>query len=142
MVNAEFGVIFFSLGLTASWKIQKHWNRNRWHVTLTGKQVQSPWGGHFNVTGANVVFAWQTGYPYALDFSQGYPQYNPGEFTAVDLLKRGDTDATLVISADPGAHFPKPAVQSMMKHPLITINPDWNAISRLGDVVFPTRGAA
>jgi formylmethanofuran dehydrogenase subunit B len=27
----------------------------------------------------------------------------------------------------------------MMKHPLITINPDWNAISRLGDVVFPTQ---
>ena len=27
----------------------------------------------------------------------------------------------------------------MMKHPLITINPDMNAISRLGDVVFPTQ---
>ena len=27
----------------------------------------------------------------------------------------------------------------MMKHPLITVNPDWNAISRLGDVVFPTQ---
>jgi formylmethanofuran dehydrogenase subunit B len=27
----------------------------------------------------------------------------------------------------------------MMKHPLITINPDMNAISRLGDVVFPTK---
>jgi formylmethanofuran dehydrogenase subunit B len=95
--------------------------------------------GHFNVTGANTVFAWQTGYPYALDFSQGYPQYNPGEFTATDLLRRGDNDATLIISADPGAHFPKNAIQNMMKHPLITINPDWNAISRLGDVVFPTQ---
>jgi formylmethanofuran dehydrogenase subunit B len=30
-------------------------------------------------------------------------------------------------------------VQNMMKHPLITINPDMNAISRLGDVVFPTQ---
>jgi hypothetical protein len=27
----------------------------------------------------------------------------------------------------------------MVKHPLITINPDMNAISRLGDVVFPTQ---
>jgi hypothetical protein len=27
----------------------------------------------------------------------------------------------------------------MMKHPLITINPDMNAISRLGDVVFPAQ---
>ena len=30
-------------------------------------------------------------------------------------------------------------MQNMMKHPLITINPDMNAISRLGDVVFPTQ---
>jgi formylmethanofuran dehydrogenase subunit B len=30
-------------------------------------------------------------------------------------------------------------MQNMLKHPLITINPDMNAISRLGDVVFPTQ---
>ncbi len=95
--------------------------------------------GPFNVTGANMVFAWQTGYPYAIDFSQGYPQYNPGENTTVDLLKRGDNDATLVISADPGAHFPKATVQKMMEHPLIVINPDRNCISRLGDVIIPTQ---
>ncbi|MDI9578708.1 MAG: hypothetical protein QM398_11320, partial [Thermoproteota archaeon] len=103
------------------------------------KFVISPMRGHFNVTGANIVFAWQTGYPYAIDFSQGYPQYNPGEFTINDLLRRGDNDATLVISSDPGAHFPKSSMQNMMKHPLITINPDMNAISRLGDVVFPAQ---
>jgi len=142
MVNCEFGVIFFGLGLTAS---AGRFRNVEIAIALTRdlnrktKFVISPMRGHFNVTGANVVFAWTTGYPYALDFSQGYPQYNPGEFTAIDLLKRGDNDATLVISADPGAHFPKPAVQNMMKHPLITINPDMNCISRLGDVVFPTQ---
>ncbi|XES76147.1 MAG: formylmethanofuran dehydrogenase subunit B [Candidatus Bathyarchaeia archaeon] len=142
LVNCEFGVIFFGLGLTAS---AGRFRNIEIAIALTRdlnkktKFVISPMRGHFNVTGANVVFAWQTGYPYALDFSQGYPQYNPGENTAIDVLRRGDNDATLVISADPGAHFPKAAVQNMMKHPLITINPDWNAISRLGDVVFPTQ---
>jgi formylmethanofuran dehydrogenase subunit B len=142
MVNAEFGAIFFGLGLTQS--IGRFRNVEL-AIALTRdlnrktKFVVSPMRGHFNVTGANTVFAWQTGYPFALDFSQGYPQYNPGEFTAIDLLRRGDNDATLVISADPGAHFPKGALQNMLKHPLITINPDWNAISRLGDVVFPTQ---
>ena len=142
MVNCEFGVIFFGLGLTAS---AGRFRNIEIAISLTRdlnrrtKFVISPMRGHFNVTGANVVFAWQTGYPYALDFSQGYPQYNPGEFTAIDLLKRGENDATLVISADPGAHFPKPAMQNMMKHPIITINPDMNCISRLGDVVFPTQ---
>jgi formylmethanofuran dehydrogenase subunit B len=142
LVNCEFGVIFFGLGLTAS---AGRFRNIEIAIALTRdlnkktKFVISPMRGHFNVTGANVVFAWQTGYPYALDFSQGYPQYNPGENTAIDVLRRGDNDATLVISADPGAHFPKAAVQNMMKHPLITINPDMNAISRLGDVVFPTQ---
>jgi formylmethanofuran dehydrogenase subunit B len=142
MVNAEFGAIFFGLGLTQS---MGRFRNVEIAIALTRdlnrktKFVVSPMRGHFNVTGANNVFAWQTGYPFALDFSQGYPQYNPGEFTATDLLRRGDNDATLVISADPGAHFPKSAIQNMMKHPLITINPDWNAISRLGDVVFPAQ---
>jgi formylmethanofuran dehydrogenase subunit B len=142
MVNCEFGVIFFGLGLTQS---AGRFRNIEIAIALTRdlnrktKFVISPMRGHFNVTGANVVFAWSTGYPYALDFSQGYPQYNPGEFTTIDLLRRGDNDATLVISSDPGAHFPKAAVQNMMKHPLITINPDMNAISRLGDVVFPTQ---
>jgi formylmethanofuran dehydrogenase subunit B len=142
MVNCDFGVIFFGLGLTQS---LGRFRNIEIAIALTRdlnrrtKFVISPMRGHFNVTGANVVFAWTTGYPYAIDFSQGYPQYNPGEFTTIDLLRRGDNDATLVISADPGAHFPKVAVQNLMKHPLITINPDMNAISRLGDVVFPTQ---
>jgi formylmethanofuran dehydrogenase subunit B len=142
MINCEFGVIFFGLGMTQS---LGRFRNIEIAIALTRdlnkktKFVISPMRGHFNVTGANIVFAWQTGYPYAIDFSQGYPQYNPGENTTIDLLRRGDNDATLVIGADPGAHFPKVAVQNMMKHPLITINPDMNAISRLGDVVFPTQ---
>ncbi len=142
MVNCNFGVIFFGLGLTQS---AGRFRNIEIAIALTRdlnrrtKFVISPMRGHFNVTGANVVFAWSTGYPYAIDFSQGYPQYNPGEFTTVDLLRREDNDATLIISTDPAAHLPKPVIQNMMKHPLITINPDWNAISRLGDVVFPTQ---
>ena len=142
MVNAEFGVIFFGLGLTQT---AGRFRNVEIAIALTRdlnsktKFVIMPMRGHFNVTGANVVFAWQTGYPYALDFSQGYPQYNPGEFTTIDLLKRNDNDAMLVISSDPGAHFPKPAVQNMLKHPLIVIDPHMNCTSMLGDVVFPTQ---
>jgi formylmethanofuran dehydrogenase subunit B len=142
MVNCEFGAIFFGLGLTASAgrfrniecaiKLTRDLNRKTKFVIL-------PMRGHFNITGANVAFAWATGYPYAIDFSQGYPQYNPGEFSTIDLLKRGDNDATLVIGSDPGAHFPKPSMQKMMKHPLIVINPDMNCTSKVGDVLFPTQ---
>ncbi|MGD6806623.1 MAG: hypothetical protein ACQCN4_06655 [Candidatus Bathyarchaeia archaeon] len=44
-------------------------------------------------------------------YTEGYPQYNLGENTALDLLKHGDNDATLIISSAPDAHFPKVAVQ-------------------------------
>jgi formylmethanofuran dehydrogenase subunit B len=142
MVNCEFGVIFFGLGLTQT---SGRFRNVEIAISLTRdlnkktKFMIMPMRGHFNVTGANIVFAWQTGYPYAIDFSQGYPQYNPGEYTAIDLLKRGENDATLIISSDPGAHFPKPAVQNMIKHPLIVIDPHMNVTSMLGDVVFPTQ---
>ncbi|XHH09071.1 MAG: formylmethanofuran dehydrogenase subunit B [Candidatus Bathyarchaeia archaeon] len=142
MVNCEFGAIFFGLGLTASAgrfrnvevaiKLTRDLNKKT-------KFVVAPMRGHFNITGANVAFAWATGYPFAIDFSQGYPQYNPGEFTAIDLLKNNHVDATLVIGSDPGAHFPKPSMQQMMKHPLIVINPDMNCTSKVGDVLFPTQ---
>ncbi len=54
-------------------------------------------------------------------------------------LKNNHVDATLVIGSDPGAHFPKPSMQQMMKHPLIVINPDMNCTSKVGDVLFPTQ---
>jgi formylmethanofuran dehydrogenase subunit B len=142
MISCKFGAIFYGLGLTASAgrfrnielaiKLVADLNRRT-------KFVITPMRGHFNITGANVAFAWATGYPFAIDFSQGYPQFNPGEFTTIDLLKNGDNDATLVIGSDPGAHFPKPAMQKMTQHPLIVINPDMNCTSKLGDVLFPTQ---
>jgi formylmethanofuran dehydrogenase subunit B len=94
--------------------------------------------GHFNVSGANIVFAWQSGYAFGVDFSLGYPRYNPGETTSMDVLLRGESDAALVIASDPGATFPKRAIQQMVKHPLIVIDPHMNATAMLADIVFPS----
>jgi formylmethanofuran dehydrogenase subunit B len=141
LVNCEFGVIFFGMGLTQSSgkfrnvEVAIQLVRD---LNARTKFMIMPMRGHFNVTGANVVSAWQSGYPYGVDFSQGYPQYNPGETTSMDILLRNDLDASLVIAADPGATFPKRAVQNMVKHPLIVIDPHMNATAMLGDIVFPT----
>jgi len=96
-----------------------------------------PMRGHFNVTGANTVFTWQTGYPYAVDFSLGYPRYNPGETSTIDILSRGDSDAALVIASDPVAHFPRKAVEHLVKNPLIVIDPQISPTSLMADVVIP-----
>ena len=140
LVNCEFGVIFFGMGLTQSAgkfrNIEVAIQLVR-DLNARTKFMIMPMRGHFNVTGADVVQAWQSGYPYGVDFSMGFPRYNPGETTCTDILLRDELDASLVIAADPGANFPKNAVQNMVKHPLIVIDPHMNATAMLGDIVFP-----
>ncbi len=141
MMGCRFGVIFFGLGLTMSagklrnvdTAISLVRDLNRYT-----KFMIMPMRGHFNVTGANVVYSWQTGYPYAVDFSRGYPRYNPGETSVVDILARGESDAGLVVASDPVAHFPKTAAENLVKKPLIVVDPEPTATSLLADVVFPS----
>ena len=141
LVNCEFGVIFFGMGLTQTAgkfrNVEVAISLVR-DLNMRTKFAIMPMRGHFNVTGADVVSTWQTGYPFGVDFSLGYPRYNPGETTCMDILLRGENDASLVIAADPGANFPKRAVENMVKKPLIVIDPHMNATAMLGDIVFPS----
>ena len=141
LISCDFGVLFFGVGLTMS--AGKHRNIDAAlcltrDLNLRTKFVIMPMRGHFNVTGANIVFAWQSGYSFGIDFSLGYPRYNPGETPSVDVLLRGESDAALVVASDPAATFPKKAVQHLVKHPLIVIDPHMNPTAMLADVVFPS----
>ncbi|MDP6626522.1 MAG: formylmethanofuran dehydrogenase subunit B, partial [Methanopyri archaeon] len=68
----------------------------------------------------------------------GYPVYNPGEFSAVDMLTRKECDAALIISSDPAAHFPREAVEHLAKIPTIVIDPKHNLTSPIADVLIPS----
>ncbi len=141
MINCSFGVIFFGLGLTmTSGKL-----RNVDAALCLARDLNSrtkfaimPMRGHFNVTGADTVFTWQTGYPYAVDFSLGYPRYNPGETTAIDILLKGESDAALAVASDPAASLPRKAVEHLVRKPLIVIDPRPSATSQMADVVIPS----
>jgi formylmethanofuran dehydrogenase subunit B len=85
-----------------------------------------------------MVFTWQTGYPYAVDFSMGYPRYNPGETSVIDVLLRRESDAALIVASDPVANFPRKAAEHLVKNPLIVIDPHMNATSQMADIVFPS----
>ena len=63
-----------------------------------------------DVTGADTVLLWQTGYPFAVNLTRGYPRYNPGEFTAHDMLKRGDVDACLFVGSEGVSRFSEAAL--------------------------------
>lgn len=141
MVGCKLGIIFFGVGLTMSEgkirNVDAAISLTR-DLNLRTKFLIMPMRGHFNVTGANAVFTWQSGYPYAVDYSHGYPRYNPGETSVIDILCRGESDAGLVIASDPVATFPSEAVQNLVKNPLIVIDPQVSPTSLMADVVFPS----
>jgi len=141
MINCSFGVLFFGLGLTMSKgklrNIDAALSLTR-DLNKRTKFAIMPMRGHFNVTGADTVFTWQTGYPYAVDFSMRYPRYNPGETSAVEVLLRKESDVTLVVASDPVANLPRKAVEHMVQNPLIVIDPHMNATGQMADVVFPS----
>ncbi len=141
MVECEFGALFFGLGLTMS--LGKHRNTEA-ALTLVRdlnfitKFVVVPMRGWFNVTGANEVTTWQTGYPYAVDLSQGYPRYNPGDTSAIDAISRGEVDAALIVASDPVSHFPSATAAELLKIPIITLEPKRSPTSEASEVVIPS----
>lgn len=142
MKSAKYGVVFFGLGLTHT--LAHHRNVENAICLIRElndhtKFLIQPMRGHYNVAGSNIVFSWNTGYPLAVDFSRDYPRYNPGEFSSVPLLIRDEIDVTLVCASDPVLNFPAAAVENMLKHPLISIEPHETPTSELADIVLPVK---
>lgn len=50
-----------------------------------------------DVAGADMVLAWQTGFPFSVNLARGYPRYSPGEYSASELLARGEVDCCLLV---------------------------------------------
>jgi formylmethanofuran dehydrogenase subunit B len=144
MKAAKFGCFFFGMGLSMT--RGKHMNSAAL-LTLAAemnaftKFVAMPMRGHGNVTGADVIMRWRTGYPFGISFNRGYPRYNPGEFSTVDVLVRGDTDCAFIIGADPGATMPQPAIDHLARIPTIVLDPHVTHTSRLAKVHITTAPA-
>jgi formylmethanofuran dehydrogenase subunit B len=141
MKRARFGVLFFGMGLSMT--RGKHMNSASVLTLVTElneftKFVAMPMRGHGNVTGADMVVRWTTGYPFGVNLSRGYPRFNPGEFSTVDLLVRGDNDAALILGADPGATMPQPAIEHLKRIPTIVLDPKVTHTSRLSRVHITT----
>jgi formylmethanofuran dehydrogenase subunit B len=141
MKRARFGVLFFGMGLSMT--RGKHMNSAA-ALTLAAelnaftKFVTMPMRGHGNVTGSDMVMRWTTGYPFGVSLTRGYPRFNPGEFSTVDLLVRGDNDAALILGADPGATMPQPAIDHLARIPTIVLDPKVTHTSRLARVHITT----
>ncbi len=139
MKSAKFGVIFFGMGLTMT--RGKHANSEAL-LALTRdlnqytRFVCKPNRGHGNVTGADNVVSWRTGYPFGVNMNRGYPRFSPGEYTASDVLARGEADAALIIASDPMANFSQPARDHLGSIPYVALDPKETPTTRHAAVSF------
>ena len=139
MKRAKFGVIFFGMGVTMT--RGKHANSEAL-LALTRDMnkytrfVCKPNRGHGNVTGADNVVTWRTGYPFGVNLGRGYPRFNPGEYTAADVLARGEADAAMIIASDPMANFSQPAREHLKTIPYIAFDPKVTPTTQHATVAF------
>jgi len=144
LLGAKYGVILFGMGLTMSSGCQ----HNVYQALMLARDLNDhtafaviPMRGHGNVTGAETVMTWLTGYPFAVNFSRGYPRYSPGEFSAVDVLVRDEADAALVVASDPAATFPAAAADRFAQISTIVIDPQFSATAQMAQVYIPSASA-
>lgn len=125
MAACRYGVIFFGLGLAQT---------NLGHLTVeallelvadlnaktrfTARRLRIPG----DVSGADSVLCWQTGFPFGVDLSRGAPRYNPGEFTAGGLLERGEVDACVIIGSESLPTFSGTALATLKRLPTIVLD--------------------
>ncbi|MCA9230975.1 MAG: formylmethanofuran dehydrogenase subunit B [Planctomycetales bacterium] len=139
MKAAKFGVIFFGMGLTMT--RGKHANSEAL-LALTRdlnaytRFTAKPNRGHGNVTGADNVVAWRTGYPFGVNHNRGYPRFNPGEYTTSDTLARGEADCGMMIACDPMANFSQPAREHLASIPYIALDSKETPTTRAATVAF------
>ena len=141
MKACKFGVLFFGMGLTMT--RGKHLNAEAAlalarDLNQFTRFTAKPMRGHGNVTGADNVVAWTTGYPFAVSLGRGYPRFNPGEFTTVDTLTRREADAALIIATDPMSNFPHAAQEHLARIPLIVLDPKLSETAKHATVRFTT----
>jgi formylmethanofuran dehydrogenase subunit B len=117
MTSCRYGVVFFGLGIAqrglghatveALLRLVEDLNA---HTRFAARRLRVPG----DVAGADGVLCWQTGFAYAVNFSRGYPRYNPGEFTANELLTRGEVDACLLVGSE-SVGLLSPAAQATLR---------------------------
>ncbi len=141
MKKAKFGVILFGMGLTMT--RGKHLNSEAVLALARDMNRYTRWSakpmrGHGNVTGADNVVSWTTGYPFGVNLGRGYPRFNPGEWTSSDLLARKEADAALIIASDPMSNFSQPARDHLASINSVVLDPKKSETAKVATVHFTT----
>lgn len=114
---SNYGAVFFGLGITRESVphatiealLQLVTDLNE-HTRFIARRMRIPG----DVSGADSVLCWQTGFPFSVNLARGYPRYNPGEYTAGNLLERNEVDAVVLVGSE-GVSKLSPAAQDYLK---------------------------
>lgn len=141
MKSCRCGVVFFGLGLArtplghrnveALLRLVTDLNA---HTRFHARRMRLPG----DVTGADLVLCWQTGFPFAVNLSRGYPRYNPGEYSANAMLERGEADACLLVGSEGVAQMSPQAVSHLRRIPTVALDHPTVASSLAPTVRFTT----
>jgi formylmethanofuran dehydrogenase subunit B len=125
MKNCRYGIVFFGLGLSmtgvgehnvaALLLLVRDLND---YTRFCARRMRVPG----DVTGADTVLIWQTGYPFSVNLARGYPRYNPGEFSAQEMLEREEVDACLFVGSEGVSRFSEKAVNYLRQIPTIVLD--------------------
>jgi formylmethanofuran dehydrogenase subunit B len=123
MKQCKFGIAFFGLGLgrgghrTVEALLRLVTDLNDFTRFYARRMRISG-----DVAGADSVLAWQTGYPFSVNLARGYPRYNPGEFTAQDMILRGEVDACLLVGSQGIRRFTSEATDRLRRLPIVALD--------------------
>ncbi|MCE9528371.1 MAG: formylmethanofuran dehydrogenase subunit B [Planctomycetales bacterium] len=125
MKHCQCGVFFFGLGLTqrgvghanveALLRLVRDLNA---HTRFHARRMRV----YGDVAGADTVLCWQTGFPFSVNLARGYPRYSPGEYSANDLLARGEVDACLLVGSEGIEPLSAAAKEQLAKIPVIVLD--------------------
>jgi len=90
------------------------------------------------MSGAENVLCWQTGFPFAINFANGYPQYDPIAFSANSLLENGHVDACVLVGSELMHELTPSARDALNRVPTIALDSPMTATRVKPSVQFTT----
>lgn len=133
MKSCRCGIVFFGLGLTETSlerprSISGLGHLNVEHLLKLVAELNAHTRFHArrmriqgDVTGADAVMCWQTGFPFSVSLANGFPRYNPGEFSANEVLEQAECDACLMVGSETASYFSAAARQQLTQIPTISL---------------------
>jgi formylmethanofuran dehydrogenase subunit B len=125
MKACQSGVVFFGLGLStrglghhnvsALLKLVEELNS---YTRFYARRMRL----YGDVTGADSVLCWQTGYPFSVNLARGYPRFNPGEFSVDGILERRENDACVILGSETLDQLSASALDHLRSVPTIVLD--------------------